>query len=60
MLLQIVNPTVAPRPQQFKVYLTIGRRDELNGIFRYYTFDFKWIFVKKKKCHLVILKSLNY
>jgi len=48
VLLQIVNLTVVPRPKQFKVYLTIGRRDELNGIFRYYTFDFKWIFVKKK------------
>lgn len=49
MLLQVINLTVAPRPQQFKVYLTVERRDELNGLFRYYTFDFKWIFVEEKK-----------
>lgn len=44
----VYKPTIASRPQLFKVHLIVfKRRDELSRISGRYTFDFKWILVGK-------------
>lgn len=66
VLLQIINPTLASRPQLFKIHLKIfRRRDELSGISRCHAFGFKWIFVEKKNTiwyfkEFKVLRKINW